>query len=360
MHTKPTSAPILRQGAARAAFTLIELLVVVAIIGVLLAIVLVAGNAVLRAGQRSDTTRLLATISQGLDQFERDHGYYPPLLSENYEEGDWGSPGSGGPDRLVVANDSSDSAPRWFNPYFAGPIVPGESEQVDSNDPRCFNIFSLPLYLLGVGDINGDGDEIYEDPNVDGIEPNWDDGVDGPGFRSPGGDRSWGGSRMRQGPPLDPVGPHRPPSEGRVFGPYVDVSSGRNLERMLEETTVVGQENYAGLYSFVDRWGNPIRYYRDWTLRGANGRSMANVPIELRDATEARDMVGGLYGADFETGMSRIIPEIAGAPYVLLSVGQDGESGHRSGVEMRAMFDGDGAAATEMYEELSDNVRHIP
>jgi len=357
MHKKPTHDPIIRHAAARAGFTLIELLVVVGIIGVLLAIVLVAGNAVLTAGRQSDTTRLLATIGQGLEQFERDHGYYPPLLNENYQNPEWD--GSG---RLVVANEAGASQ-RQFDPAFAGPILPDEIEQEDAEDPRCFNIFSLPLYLLGVGDLNGDGDEVYDDGDAsNGLEANWDDGVDGPGLRSPGGDRSWGGSRDREGPPENPVGPHRPPSEGRVFGPYVDVSSGRNIERMPEESNIAGQENYAGLYRFVDRWGNPIRYYRDWTLRDGQNRSMVNVPIELREANEARDMIGGAYGADFDESMARIIPELAGAPYVLLSVGQDGDSGHRTRSDLSGMFGsgGDSDAATKLYEELSDNVRHIP
>ncbi len=354
----PTDATTTRRPHAGRAFTLLELLVVVGVIGLLLAIVLATGNAVLRTSQAASTTRLLGAIGQGLEQFKADHGYYPPLLNENYENGDWS-----GADRLVVANEPGD-VQTPYNPYYAGPILLGEETQQDPGDPRCFNVYSLAIYLQGVGDLNGDLNqnqgEIYDDPTTTEVEHNLDDGVDGPGLRAPGADRSWGGARDRTD--YRNGGPHRPASEGRVFGPYVAAASGRNLERIPDDDTVNDDERqYAGLYRFVDRWGNPIRYYRDWSLRENNTRSMANVPFEIRDPKEAKDFMDGAYAPDFDASMERIDRDLAGAPYVLLSVGQDGRSGHRRVNELRNLFSApNGEDTKELYEELSDNVRYIP
>lgn len=355
-----TDASTTRRPHAGRAFTLLELLVVVGVIGILLAIVLATGNAVLRTSQAASTTRLLGAIGQGLEQFKADHGYYPPLLNENYDNGAWGTPGSPGAERLVVANEPGDTQTA-YNPYYAGPILLGEELQEDPGDPRSFNVYSLAIYLQGVGDLNGDGVETYDDPNTSAeVEHNLDDGVDGPGLRAPGADRSWGGARDRTD--YRSGGPHRPATGGRVFGPYVAAASGRNLERIPDDDTVSDEERrYAGLYRFVDRWGNPIRYYRDWSLRENDARSMANVPFEIRDPKEAKDFLDGAYGQDFDAAMERIDPGIAGAPYVLLSVGQDGRSGHRRVVELRSLFgSSSGEDAKALFEDLSDNVRYIP
>ncbi len=352
----------------RSGFTLTELLVVIAIIALLLGLLLVAGNGALRAARKNATTRFLASIGQGLEQFNKDHGYYPPLLNENHQNGgSFGSPGSPGADRFAVA-DEPGASDRWHDPAFAGPQLPREEwpPPDEDTDSRCFNVYALATYLQGVGDINGDGQWVYDDGVAsNGPEHSEDDGVDGPGFRTPGPDRSWGGARDRR--PHDVGGEHDPAREGRVFGPYVSIGDAGGLEILPlnpDQIFVDADKPYAGMARFIDRWGNPIRYYRDWLVRdpGTGERTMEYVPLEVRDYENASEFLGGGLGNSYSESILRMSPDIAGAPYVLLSVGPDGRSGHRSRTQIQNLYGGSGdtEGTREALEELSDNVRYAP
>lgn len=330
-------------------FSLIELLVVVVVIALLLGVILSVSRNVLGDAQRTQTERLLASIGQGLEQFYADHGYYPPLLNENETKGSW-TPGTPDPDRLAVADrpsippDPTSSDVR--DSSNSGPALP----DADEEDRAYFNVYSLPIYLLGVGDLSGDGPDT-PDPS----DHNEDDGVDGPGLRSPGDDKSWGGSRDRR--PHEDGGGQDPPREGRVYGPYVDLgSSDGALKSIVEGTTVPEFEPYVGLFRIVDRWGSPIRYYRGWPMRDSNGeRTMEYTPNEIRDPEKLEAALSG--PGTFADRMRALDSELVDAPFVLLSVGPDGFSGHRTPDDLSSL---DVEQVNDVLEEVSDNVRHVP
>lgn len=361
---------------SRAAFTLIELLVVVTIIGVLLSIILVGTSAAIRSAKTAATGRFLAALGNGMETFRNDHDFYPPLLNENAQN-DFGTAGSPSQHRLTVA-DYVLPSPDPANPEDPANAGPFESE-------RAFNnIFSPVLYLMGVGDLNGDQIDRYGAQTPP--QRNLDDGADGPGFRDPGPDRSWGGARDRRPPP---VGRHNPPVDGRIYGPYVDAGVGSQIVRIREgQSTIAFAENesgtdlantaYQGLSCFVDRWGTPIRMYAGWPTLDPNAPSgfeqsisMLRVPPEIRDADLVADAIGAMQGGESieESSFSVVEPRIASAPYVFLSLGPDGLSGHPirdMGHTLQDVADDAGSAeglrpySEEVYRAIQDNVRYVP
>jgi prepilin-type N-terminal cleavage/methylation domain-containing protein len=62
----------------RSAFTLVEMLVVMAIIAILAALVLLAGNGVMQKGMRSRASAEIQAMSTALESYKTDNGIYPP------------------------------------------------------------------------------------------------------------------------------------------------------------------------------------------------------------------------------------------------------------------------------------------
>lgn len=231
----------------RRGFTLIELLVTSAVIVILLGILIVAFSAVRTTARGTITNRLLANVTQAIDRFEEDTGYLPPLLV---------------PDNPGYEHITGEPTSRVRT------IVPEAQPdpRVALRNARYKSDYTLTAYLLGTGDINGDA------PGDDGVFPNLDDddGVAGPGIRSPGPDKSWGGARDRD--------QHDATQIGRVLGPYLDAGSlGDALE--VDPNT--------GMYRLLDAFDSPIRYYRYWptsqVVSGAREQTLDDVPIELLD-----------------------------------------------------------------------------
>lgn len=359
------------------AFTLVELLVAIVIVGILLSLILVGTSAALAAAKTAATERFLASLSNGMESFSIDHDYYPPILNENYNN-DFGSAGAALQHRLTVADfvQQTPLPDDPEDPTNAGPI---ERE-------RAFNnAFSPVIYLMGVGDLNGDGIETYATQQPP--RRNLDDGADGPGLRSPGPDRSWGGARDRRLP--SDGGAHNPPVDGRVYGPYVDAGVGSQVVRIREGQNRIrftfdaadlaaANTAYQGLSCFVDTWGNPVRIYGGWPTLDPDAPagfeqspSMLRVPPEIRDAQRVSETIASIAGGQSieDASLRTVEPAIVSAPYVFLSMGSDGVSGHPTRDEGHTLTnvanDTGGSAGARPYSDevvraISDNVRYVP
>lgn len=364
-HTAP--APRAR----RSAFTLIELLVVIVVIALLLGISGVIYSNVVSGSRRAATQQFLRGVTVALEQFNNDFGYYPPLLA---------------PEDMVTSNQGWSAAspqPQELDEInFVAPIVQNDPISALRN-ARYMSVVSLPLYLVGVGDLA----PIEYEPDDD---PARHDGVAGPGFRDPGADKAWGGARVRD------ENTHRPSFTGRTYEPYVDVGSGRNWRRIADFRAVAAttDEDPAfndpealdldarQFFTFEDQWGGVIRYYRSWPTRDIEDtslRTIDRIPIELfREST----LTAGLDSDDnFQTELER---DLLNAPYALLSAGPDGkfadtrsattpdlagEEGfvagslpedYDAGDLADDMQSGDPDAWRELVRTISDNVRVLP
>lgn len=331
IHHSPNPAP------RRRAFTLIELLVVIVIIGLLLGLLTVAFSGALSKSKNVATENLLRNIQTGVQQFENDFNYLPPLI-----------------DGHKHAMEASDDPAKELRLH------------------RYYSAYSLPLYLLGVGELAPDnGTSAAQDPNRH-------DGHEGPGFRDPGPDRSWGGARERD------TDTHRPTTTGRIYGPYIDVGDGSDVLRKAEarDFTVApdsgiddffADENDDGvgdLYVFQDRWGSAIRYYKGWPTReeinGTVQSSLRRVPIELRKPESIEQHMyapHSVFGAD-----PMLDQEILRAPYALLSAGADGDFGEADEdgewIDEKNFFMDVGPAFPEkkqaVLKRIRDNIRVTP
>ncbi len=229
----------------RRGFTLIEVLMVIAIIALLIGLLIVALNKVRGTGEMASTEKLMQSIDAGLSQFKADHGFLPPLLDDTIGVG-------GGSDLLPYAVDRSD-------------------------DIDYYSTLTLAPYLLGVGDLNGDGDD-----------DEYDDGVKGAGFRDPGLDHGWGytyngpGGRGRKAywqSKEKIVGGQRQ-IPGQTYGPYVQVSGDKQVVTGKNRAGVPFDRDVRPLFVISDFWGGAIRYYRNWPKVLPNGRRLEDeVPV---------------------------------------------------------------------------------
>lgn len=312
------------RGSRAPGFTLIELLVVVAIIALLLGITGAIFAGAFATGKRAATEQFMRNIAFGLEQFKNDFNYYPPMI-----------------DRHRHAIESLPSA---------------QAVEEELAENRFNSMFSLPLYLVGVGDLNADMKD-------DGA----DDGAAGPGIRDPGPDRSWGGAADRAAARATHV--------GRVYGPYIDVGAGRNFRLLnyMEDLTAderadTPEAEVKGLYVFEDRWNTPIRYYRSWPVRDVSDpkkHSLDRTPIELvrKDVVGARPDAGTL-----DAAMDR---DLLAAPFALLSAGEDGlfadapfasqpiNGAFSNSAELTALH-ASRSDELKLFKSLEDNVRVLP
>ncbi len=231
----------------RGGFSLIELLMVVAIVGLLVSVLIVALNKVRGTGESASTEQLMRAIDMGLSQFKSDHGFLPPLL-----------------DDTISATGSAE-------------LVPYALNRVDRID--YYSSLSLAPYLLGVGDLNGDG-----------VQDEYDDGAAGAGFRDPGRDRSWGYTytssrgngrkqywRDQEKPGRSLGDPKVIP--GPTFGPYLAIGG---EDRIVYGANRNGQAftDTRPLFVIADYWGGAIRYYRHWPKVLPPGRTLeGEVPV---------------------------------------------------------------------------------
>lgn len=323
------------------AFTLVELLAVIGIIALLISILGVAFSGALAAGRNAATESLLRNIQTGVQQFENDFGYLPPLVD-------------GSKRTLDSIEDPMEQREELIN-------------------HRFHSVYSLPLYLLGVGELAPIDEDLG--PND---KPDRHDGKQGPGFRDPGVDRSWGGARNRA--------KHRAPTTGRVFGPYLDIGGGEDVLRKVElrdlvlpdnadpedffadgDDTGMGADGVGDLFVFTDRWDNAIRFYKGWPTREGDGNglfrpSLNTIPLELR----TQDSMIQHLTAPLSTGADPLLdPDLLRTPYALLSAGPDGDFGDTDagGVWINSgdfFMGADDPDKINVIKRIKDNIRTTP
>ena len=281
---------------------MIELMVVIALIAGLITILLVAVGPVLFGARTARLTTQLKNMTYGVEQFKTDFGdALPPLIT---------GIGRDGIDGIVTPE------------LVGGRDNPAATIQA-YRDARYFSAFTLPAYLMGVGDFNGDLRETYDDRSTPGVERNEDDGKDGPGMKHPGRALAWKSS--------DDSSVHGAPVFGRDYGPYLDPGSYEGMLERVEVGSDLSPSPGGGLwmYRFVDDWGTPIRYYRNWPVRNA-GTGLPEtdrIPVELRDPKEA------LLGLS-SPGATDITRErdVLNAPYMIVGAGEEPEVYDSAGV----------------------------
>lgn len=295
---KPNTAihPV-RRPARRRAFTLVEILVVIVVIAILVSILGVALSRAMSSSRSSLAVRQVQSIVQAIEAFHADFGYHPPLLINPP-----GAPEVGGFNQFVVPE-----AYRRGNPL---------AYEADLEAARWHSTVSLPTYLVGIGDVNCDGIVTYDDPATPNIvEPNYDTGVDGPGIRNPGPDRSWGGAANRQ----NQIAGRVPVPTGRVFGPYLDIGRlGSDLLFRRADRNAEGGGFNDDMYEFRDPFNNPIRYYRHWPTRNSAGDlAIGMPPVELRspDSLAAHEEGDVARATDIDRAL-------LSAPYAVLAAGE--------------------------------------
>lgn len=290
----PSTAGALRRGSRRG-FTIVELSVVIVIIGVLVSILLITLGKVFRSTEEIGAERQLRAIADAISQFETDMGYFPPLLAPDDATWALGDPApTDSARRLVVVPES----------------LAGNTSTARLRQTRYGSEYSLAVYLLGAGDLNGRvgeaGSSLSTVPNP-GANNEHDDGAPGPGFRNPGPDRSWGGATDRE--------KNNPTKFGRSYGPYLDQST-------LQDQLVVEPES--GLFKILDPWGQPVRYYTGWPTVDATSKAttVARVPVELRSAEAVQAQIDEMGKANLELDR----PALA-SQFMLVSAGRPTEFG---------------------------------
>ncbi len=291
-----TRLPVSAAAGARRGFTIVELSVVIVIIGVLVSILLFTLGKVFRSTEEIGAERQLRAIADAISQFETDMGYFPPLLAPNDANWALGDPAPMDPMQMRVIVPES---------------LSGNTSTARLRQTRYGSEYSLAVYLLGAGDLNGypgrtQGGSYSTVPNP-GANNEHDDGAAGPGFRNPGPDRSWGGATDRE--------KNNPTKFGRSYGPYLDQST-------LQDQLVVEPES--GLFKILDPWGQPVRYYTGWPTVDASSKAttVARVPVELRSAEAVQAQIDEMGEANLELDR----PALA-SQFMLVSAGRPTEFG---------------------------------
>ncbi len=248
-------------GRTRGGFTIVELLIVTAMIILLLSILVVAVNRASRTSQVTNTRALMNSISQSLERFKEDVGYFPPVLGD-------------------VTPMVFDPANHDFRKLFDSrgeDLIEGTPDDILPDSPSYavnvqdwYSVTSLAEYLLGYGEGRQDG--YGAGPN----SPSYDGETPPTGIRDPGSDAVWGATIGGGGGTLSE---RNPPLDGKRFGPYLELKD----ERLVASTDGTydpngnlnvyfpGEGNYNDDDPKVitDYWGRPIRYYRTVYKPGA-------------------------------------------------------------------------------------------
>ncbi|MEE8154523.1 MAG: hypothetical protein V3T53_06130 [Phycisphaerales bacterium] len=312
----------------RGGFTIVELLIVIAMIILLLSILIVAVNRASRTAQITNTRALMNSISQSLERFKEDVGYYPPVL---------------GPDRELL------------DPLDPVALTPDEyRDQIQ----LWYSVTTLADYFIGYGD-------------------DQQDAYDGVGIRHPSPDAVWGATIY--GAADGSLGARNagtgPASAGKVYGPYLELKDERLLASTDGSTDSNGNLNVyfpgEGNYNdtdpkvITDYWGRPIRYYRTVYKPGAIKYpfraaglgdpvpSLADVfvlrPWEVKSGAETDSAVAEV-GALGDTTATYALKTAA---FVLFSAGPD-----RS-LDQMSRFDVDDADGDGISGENEDNIVEV-
>lgn len=276
MHFSTTTSRSPTRFRSMRGFTLVELLVVIGLIAVLTTFLIVALSGAFGTARRASAEALVQTLGQGVQAFYNDFNFHPPLVI--------GQSGGG--------ITTPEMQPNVANAY---------------RDARAHSEWTLAIFLLGIGDINADGE--FSDA---------DTGAPEFGIRDPGrATRAWRNANQNNAQ-------HRPPTTGRIYGPYIEPGS---VERYLERVRVSGSQTQINettsgnvfLYRILDPFGVPVRYYHNWRFRDSEGNiDIRFAPIELRSAESLRDQIER-GDANFDRAGDR---HLVSSPFSILAAGE--------------------------------------
>lgn len=323
----------------RVGFTVVELLVVLAIIILLVGILLVGLNQAAGTAQAAQTRFLMNSMSAGLVQFKRDHGYLPPVLGDGSQFG-----GAGTPNNLLGWSRDVILAPAWSPGNPSGGEVAGRQ--------AWFSVTSPSEYLLGYGDRTADGYGLLG--SISDVNVNAPAYYETPplGFRAPGGDGAWGAlfnpragfeslpgvyaarNPGNAGLPYvpDPSGGSSVANDtllrGRIFGPYLELKDENLLGGLRPDGSVARPEepDYDIRPKVIlDYWGTPIRYYRNPYNGGDPGATIDS--LDLADVFSLRPwsfkegvLVEGVADSNGDRSSSS---QLQSAEFALMSLGAD-------------------------------------
>lgn len=309
--------------AVRGGFTLVETLAVVAIIGVLISILLVALGGALTESRRTQTTTMMQAIETGVEQFKNDLGYLPPQVLGG---AGWTASGEISTPSLTALTDAAYAnvpAVQAVETRGSGSLSTGQFGRYQSE-------FTIVAYLMGIGDFNGDGNTGAGTIGLNANLAALNDGVGGPGIKSPGTTKAWKSTEDLVG--ASPMLTHEASPAGQTYGPYLDIG---RFEPFLDLDTS------ANLYRILDPFDSPIRYYSGLPNRDGNDLgaepSLLRMPPELWTAEWAAASVSAETGSG-PTPLAGDDRDLLGAEYVLLSSGTDIETYRTTSNETFAFF----------------------
>lgn len=295
-------------------FTLVEMLAVISIITLLISILLIALSGALTESRRAQTSSIMQSIETGVEQFRNDVGYLPPQVLAG---SDWStSDGSISTPSLELGTGSIASVPDLQA------IDERTSTNLEARVGRYMSDFTVSVYLMGIGDFNGDSNDGTAIIGAQAEQAALNDGIAGPGIKAPGPSKAWKSTDALSSGLLE----HEAQPTGRTFGPYLDPGTFAPYLQF-DETR--------GLYRIVDAFDTPIRFYSGLPNRTNTGdATLLRMPPELWTEAWASAAVAG---NSPEAGDDR---ELLGAEYVLLSAGTQIED-YRSAANQTFAFFGD-------------------
>lgn len=284
-HLRRSANPVNARARARAraagAFTIIELSVALAIIALLSAILLFAISGAVRTSRAAAEKQVCVSLRMACEQFKQQFGFLPPVIEEEYPLPAPPAPDNidlGGAPLIVEDEGGAEGLQPQIREIKEEVVLP------NPNFDQFKSVNSLAYYLVGAADKDIDG-------------------VDGPGFTIPidaSRDREEGHFEKR----------------GKAYPALFDVTKDR--KRLVRR----GTQNDPRLL-LIDRWGQPLRYYRwepsyyppteaDPSLRGtirknATGDFLYNVPSVIKNSL----------------GDPANVPELRRGGFAIVSAGPD-------------------------------------
>ncbi len=285
-----------RASARRRGFTLIEVTVVSVVIIIIAALTLVAAGPIVKSVRSEAERQLLRSLVVATESFRQRFGDLPPLVEDANVVVRFTPPG--GLEQFAVRTRSAGAgAITPLDANWQG-LVNGFLAFIDQPDQSRSSVLSPTIFLMGV-------------------LPGQFDGADGP--RMTACDPTTG-MFNRGGPAVEPL---------------FDSSSVK--ERLVPSNfNVIGEASR--VLQLVDRWGNPIRYYR-WlptrhtadivgqtnVYRGWDQSGAFNAPAATNSPDRAGEIrsynVPVLLGNPYEPGAA----SLRSAGFAFLSAGPDGE-----------------------------------
>ncbi|MBL0871282.1 MAG: hypothetical protein IBJ18_11980 [Phycisphaerales bacterium] len=213
-----------------AGFTLVEIVLVTVIALLLAALIIVAIGGAIRSARRSSDSSFMRSMSLGIEQFRTDFGILPPLVRN--------------PPSNPLINDTRYGVTRpWLQTQDnAGQELQGNAELDFYGQREAINDQSRDEAVWGTaGNIRPRHSVLSMTYYLIGVLGRDIDGVDGPGLGKPRADGSFDRS-------------------GKTYSPLFDFSNNSERMKSLDDPTD------ARLFTLLDRYGQPIRYYR-WEHR---------------------------------------------------------------------------------------------